>query len=143
MGHSLLLSDTLRLPNHQKSSRSQNRRKKVLIGLFCLKWAILCFSLVLFDRWNCVDRCIQERFTKRFNRNSLGGKDTVVDRDWFSPTGWNTTYLMRTIEDDSIYKNIKLAKKLYIPEIVFCFRIDQNLTDKIRSYRNLFGRADQ
>ena len=46
-------------------------------------------------RWNCVGRYVQRKFMDGYNRTTFGHfkYEPVIDRDRFSSTEWNTTYL--------------------------------------------------
>ena len=58
-------------------------------------------------RWNCVERCIQRNYMEKFNQITFGilYSYKVVDKNWFSPTQWNTTHPTK-FENDVIYENI-------------------------------------
>ena len=56
----------------------------------------------------CVERCIARKFIERYNRTTFGiaGHGLVFDRDWFSPSEWNTSQLMNPYVDWSLYPNV-------------------------------------
>ena len=58
---------------------------------------------------NCLNRCMARKFIQRYNKTTFGSLDyrPVIDRDWFSPSEWNTFQMMRIPEENrSTYLNI-------------------------------------
>ena len=75
-------------------------------------------------RQNCVERCIARKFIERYNRTTFG-YGQVIDREWFSPSEWNSSQLRRITEDiESVYENIRRECEKEIPDGKECDEIE-------------------
>lgn len=78
------------------------------------------------SRWDCVDRCMNRKFIERYNKTTFGPHldYSVVDRDWFSSTEWNSTYLVGIPFDSrSKYERIEALCLKEIPNEEPCLEI--------------------
>ena len=76
-------------------------------------------------RRNCVERCISRKFLERYNKTFFGFFPyPVIDRDWFSPSEWNTSrliYKMDKLKD--LYLNISKECEEEVPDFKPCVEI--------------------
>ena len=71
--------------------------------------------------WNCLEKCIGRKIMEKY-KITLGtyNQPLVVDKDWFSPTKWNTSYPMNSIR---IYEDIHAECLKELPDKEACLVI--------------------
>ena len=82
-------------------------------------------------RQNCAERCIGMSFIGT-NKITFGYDNySVIDKDWFSPTEWNTIHPVE-IKNDSIYENISKKCLQDTPDEIACDEIGFEETVEIK-----------
>ena len=80
-------------------------------------------------RQNCVERCVNRKFVKKYNQTSFGTHPyQLIDRDWFSPFEWNTSRPMGSSREKGIYNGVEAKCLDEIPNEKPCVDIEFEVT---------------